>query len=47
MNHEIFLCYLHQTNNNTWYYYEYDGFETNWRKAFELFFSNMEKDFPI
>ena len=47
MNHEIFLHYLHQTNNNTWYYYGYDDFETNWRKAFELFFLKQEKDFPI
>ena len=38
INHEIFLHYLHQINNNTWYCYGYDDFETNWRKAFELFF---------
>ena len=38
INHQIFLRYLHETNNNTWYYYGYDDFETNWRKAFELFF---------
>ena len=38
MNHQIFLRYLHETNNNIWYYYGYDDFETNWRKAFEMFF---------
>ena len=38
MNHQIFLQYLHENNNNTWYYYGYNNFETNWRKAFELFF---------
>ena len=43
MNHEIFVHYLHETNNNTWYYYGYDDFQTNWRKAFELFFLKQRK----
>ena len=38
MNHDIFLQYLHENNNDTWCYYGYDDFQTNWRKAFELFF---------
>ena len=38
MNHETFLHYLHNINSKTWYYDEYDDFETNWRKDFELFF---------
>ena len=46
MNHEIFLHYLHETNNNTWYYYGYDDFDTNWRKAFELFFLKHGKRLP-
>ena len=29
MNHQIFLRYLHETNNNTWYYYGYDDFDKN------------------
>ena len=44
MNYETFLQYLHETNNNTWYYYGYDDFETNWRKAFEMFFLKQGKD---
>ena len=43
MNHQLFLRYLHETNNNTWYYYGYDDFETNWRKAFEMFFLKQGK----
>ena len=43
MNHQIFLQYLHENNNNTWYYYGYDDFETNWRKAFKMFFLKQGK----
>ena len=43
MNHLIFLQYLHETNNNTWYHYGYDDFETNWRKAFKMFFPKQGK----
>ena len=45
MNHQIFLWHLHETNNNTWYYYGYDDFKTNWRKAFEMFFLKQGKRF--
>ena len=40
---KIFLHYLHETNNNTWYYYGYNDFETNWGRAFELFFLKQGK----
>ena len=43
MNHDIFLRYLHEDNNDTWYYYGYDDFQTNLRKAFELFFLKHSK----
>ena len=43
MNHQIFLRYLHETNNNPWYYYGYGDFETNKRKAFEMFFLKQGK----
>ena len=43
MNHQIFLQYIHETINNNWYYYGYDDFETNWRKAFEMFFLKQGK----
>ena len=43
MNHKTFLHYMHNTDNRTWYYDEYDDFETNWRKGFELFFLSHGK----
>ena len=43
MNHKTFLHYIHNTDNRTWYYDEYDDFETNWRKRFELFFLSHGK----
>ena len=43
MNHQIFLRYLHERNNDTWYYYGPDDFDPNWRKAFEMFFLKQGK----
>ena len=43
MNHQIFLRYLHETNNNTWYYDGYDDFDRNWRIGFEMFFLKQGK----
>ena len=43
MNHKTFLHYIHNTDNKTWHYDEYDDFEKNWRKGFELFFLNHGK----
>ena len=39
----FFQFYMDQHDNNTWYYYGYDDFETNWRKAFEMFFLKQGK----
>ena len=43
MNHKIFLRYLHEHNNNTWYYDGYDDFDKNWRIGFEMFFLKQGK----
>ena len=40
VNHKIFLRYLHEHNNNTWYY---DDFDKNWRIGFEMFFLKQGK----
>ena len=47
MNQQIFLRYLHEHNNDTWYYDDYDDFDRNWRIGFKIFFLNKEKDFLI
>ena len=43
MNHKIFLRYLCEHNNNTWYYDGYDDFDKNWRIGFEMFFLKQGK----
>ena len=43
MNHKIFLRYLHEHNNNTWYYDGYEDFDNNWRIGFEMFFLKQGK----
>ena len=43
MNHKIFLRYLHEHNNNTWYYDGYEDFDKNWRIGFEMFFLKQGK----
>ena len=43
MNHKIFLRYLHEHSNNTWYYDGYEDFDTNWRIGFEMFFLKQGK----
>ena len=43
MNHQIFLRYLREHNNNTWYYDGYDDFDRNWRIGFEMFFLKQGK----
>ena len=40
MNHQIFL---HENNNNTWYYDGYDDFDRNWRIGFEMFYLKQGK----
>ena len=47
MNHKIFLRYLHEHSNNTWYYDGYEDFDRNWRIGFEMFSSNKEEDILI
>ena len=43
MNHKIFLRYLREHNNNTWYYDGYEDFDKNWRIGFEMFFLKQGK----
>ena len=43
MNHKIFLRYLHEHSNNTWYYDGYEDFDKNWRIGFEMFFLKQGK----
>ena len=43
MNHKIFLRYLHEHNNYTWYYDGYEDFDKNWRIGFEMFFLKQAK----
>ena len=43
MNHQIFLRYLNEHNNTTWYYDGYDDFDRNWRIGFEMFFLKQGK----
>ena len=43
MNHKIFLRYLCEHSNTTWYYDGYEDFDKNWRIGFEMFFLKQGK----
>ena len=43
MNHKIFLRYLREHGNTTWYYDGYEDFDRNWRIGFEMFFLKQGK----
>ena len=43
MNHKIFLRYLRENSNTTWYYDGYEDFDKNWRIGFEMFFLKQGK----
>ena len=43
MNHKVFIRYLREHNNYTWYYDGYEDFDKNWRIVFEMFFLKQGK----
>ena len=43
MNHRTFLRYIHNHDNTTWYYDNYDDFAQFWTQGLEMLFMNHQK----
>lgn len=43
MNHKTFLQYLHNKDNRTWYYDQYEDLRTYWQQGLEVYYFNQAK----